>query len=115
MTNKIKLALAALLLVAGVIGFYYFANSALVLRIIIVLAGLVSATFVALQTPIGQDAVAFARDSIKETKLVVWPTKQETIQTTVAVFLLVLVMGIFLMLVDVGFSKLVQLLMDRGA
>ena len=115
MTNKIKLAVALLLLIAGVVGFYYFANSPLVVRILVVFGGVIAAAFIASQTPIGQDSIGFVRDSIRETKLVVWPTRQETIQTTVAVFLLVLVMGIFLMLVDVGFSKLVQLLMDRGA
>ena len=115
MTNKIKLAVALLLLIAGVVGFYYFASSALVVRILIVLGGIVAAAFVASQTPIGVNAIGFVSDSIKETKLVVWPTRQETIQTTVAVFLLVLVMGIFLMLVDIGFAKMVQMLMGGGA
>ena len=115
MTNKIKLSVALLLLMAGVVGFYYFATSALVVRILIVLAGIVAAGFVASQTPVGVDAIGFVRDSIKETKLVVWPTRQETIQTTVAVFLLVLVMGIFLMLVDIGFAKMVQILLGGGA
>ena len=115
MTNKIKLAVALLLIVAGVVGFYYFASSALVIRILIVLGGIAAAAFVASQTPVGQNSIGFVRDSIKETKLVVWPTRQETIQTTVAVFLLVLVMGIFLMLVDIGFAKMVQMLMGGGA
>ncbi len=115
MTNKIKLALALLLLIAGVVGFYYFADQALVVRILIVLGGIAAAGFVATRTPTGQDAIGFVRDSIKETKLVVWPTKQETIQTTVAVFLLVLVMGIILMLFDMAFAKLVQMLMGGSA
>ena len=115
MTNKIKLALALLLLLAGVVGFYYFADQALVVRILIVLGGIVAAGFVATKTPSGQSAINFIRDSIKETKLVVWPTKQETIQTTIAVFLLVLVMGIILMLFDMAFAKLVQMIMGGSA
>ena len=115
MTNKIKLALALILLIAGVVGFYYFADQALVVRILIVLVGIVAAGFVVTKTPLGQDGIGFVRESIKETKLVVWPTKQETIQTTVAVFLLVLVMGIILMLFDMAFAKLVQMLMGGSA
>jgi preprotein translocase subunit SecE len=63
----------------------------------------------------GKEFFAFSRDAVAEAKRVVWPSRRETIQTTVAVFVLVLVMAIFMWIVDVGFLSLVKALMGRGA
>jgi preprotein translocase subunit SecE len=52
---------------------------------------------------------------VAEAKRVVWPSRRETIQTTVAVFVLVVVMALFMWIVDVGFLSLVKALMGRGA
>ena len=115
MIDKIKLVLSALLLVAGIAGFYLLADKALVLRILAILAGLVAAIAVLWTTVQGQTALGFIGESIAEAKKVVWPTRKETIQTTVAVFLLVLVMAAFLAVVDIGFSYMVQWIMGRSA
>jgi preprotein translocase subunit SecE len=115
MTDKIKLALSALLMVAGIAGFYLLADKALVLRIIAVLAGIAAALFVFRTTPAGTAALTFVGESVAEAKRVVWPTRKETIQTTVAVFVLVLIMAAFLALVDIGFAYMVQWIMGRGA
>ena len=115
MIDKIKLVLSALLLVAGIAGFYLLADKALVLRILAVLAGFVAAIAVLWTTVQGQTALGFIGESIAEAKKVVWPTRKETIQTTVAVFLLVLVMAAFLAVVDIGFAYMVQWLMGRSA
>lgn len=115
MIDKIKLVLSALLLAAGIAGFYLLADKALVLRILAVLAGFVAAVAVLWTTVQGQTSLRFIGESIAEAKKVVWPTRKETIQTTVAVFLLVLVMAAFLAMVDVGFAYMVQWLMGRSA
>jgi preprotein translocase subunit SecE len=115
MIDKIKLALSALLLIAGIAGFYLLADKALVLRILAVLAGFAAAIAVLWTTVKGQSALGFVGESIAEAKKVVWPTRKETIQTTVAVFLLVLVMAAFLAVVDIGFAYMVQWLMGRSA
>ena len=115
MIDKIKLVLSALLLVAGIAGFYLLADKALVLRILAVLAGFVAAIAVLWTTVQGQTALSFIGESVAEAKKVVWPTRKETIQTTVAVFLLVLVMAAFLAVVDIGFAYMVQWLMGRSA
>lgn len=115
MTEKIKLALAVLLVAAGLGAFYLLAEQAMVLRILAVLLGVGAAVAVVLTTQPGRNALEFSRESVAEARKVVWPTRKETVQTTGAVFALVLVMGIFLWLVDVGLMWAVQLLMGRGA
>lgn len=115
MTEKIKLVFALLLIVAGVAGFYLLADQALVLRILAVLAGVGAATAVLWATSLGQEGFAFAREAAVETRKVVWPSRKETIQTTVVVFVMVVVVAIFLWIVDVGFLWMVQKLLGRGA
>ncbi|ABE48537.1 preprotein translocase subunit SecE [Methylobacillus flagellatus] len=115
MTEKIKLVISLLLVAAGVAGFYLLADQALVVRILAFLAGIVVALLVVKTTPVGQNAISFAREAVLETRKVVWPTRKETIQTTAAVFGLVIIMAIFLWIVDVGFMWAVKQLMGRGA
>jgi preprotein translocase subunit SecE len=114
MTEKIKLALAVLLVAAGLGAFYLLAEHAMVLRVLAVLGGIGAAVAIMLTTTIGQAAFAFSRESLAEARKVVWPTRKETIQTTAAVFALVVVMGIFLWIVDVLLLWGVQFLMGRS-
>ncbi len=115
MLNKIKLVISLLLLVAGVAGFYVLEDKALALRIVTFLVGIGAAIAVLWTTPIGQTALGFISESFAEAKRVVWPTKQETMQTTIAVIILVVVMAAFLAVVDIGFSYMVQWIMGRSA
>lgn len=115
MINKIKLLVALLLLVAGIAGFYMLADKATVLRILAVIAGLGAAIAVIWTTPVGQQSLGFVGDSVAEARKVVWPTRKETIQTTLVVFVLVVIMAAFLGVVDIGFAYMVQWLMGRSA
>lgn len=115
MMEKIKLVLALLLVAAGVAGFYLLADHALVLRILAVLAGVAAALLVLWTSTTGQAAFAFAGEAATEARKVVWPSRKETIQTTVIVFALVVVVAIFLWIVDVGFLWMVQKLLGRSA
>ena len=100
--DKAKLGLAILLVIAGVGGFYYFGEHALVLRVLYVIGGLLAGVAVGWFTAPGQEFFAFARDSWGETRKVVWPTRKEAVQTTAAVFGFVVVMAVFLWLTDKG-------------
>ena len=115
MVNKIKLLLSALLLVAGIAGFYLLADKPTVVRILAVLAGIGASIAVLWSTPVGQRSLGFIGEAVVESRKVVWPTRKETIQTTLVVFVLVLVMAAFLAVVDIGFAFMVQWLMGRGA
>jgi len=114
-TDKIKLGLAFLLLMAGVAGYYYFSESASVLRLLIVLAGVAAAAGVAWTAQPGKQFFAFSKESAAETRKVVWPTRKETVQTTGVVFVLVIVVALFLWVVDASLMWLVQLLIGQGA
>ena len=100
MADKIKLALAALLVVAGIAGYYLLAANSIVLRILAVVAGIVAGIAVAWTSVLGQEFLAFAREAVVEVKKVVWPTRKETMQTTAAVFAFVVVMAVFLWVSD---------------
>jgi preprotein translocase subunit SecE len=115
MIDKIKLVLSLLLVAAGVAGFYLVGDSPLVLRILVVIVGIVAAAFLFKTIPLGEQAFGFLGDSIAEAKRVVWPTRKETIQTTIVVFVLVMVMAAFLWVVDIGFSQMIQWVLGRSA
>jgi len=100
MADKIKIALAAALLVAGIAAFYYWSESLMIVRVVAVLAGAAAATVVFWTSAPGKVFFGFARESVDETRRVVWPTRKETLQTTGVVFAFVVVMAVFLWGVD---------------
>ncbi len=100
MADKLKFALALLLLVAGVTGFYLLAEQAMILRVLMVFAGLGLSAAVAWQTEPGRQFFVFANEATSEAKKVVWPTRKETLQTTGLVFAFVVIMAVFLWLTD---------------
>jgi len=95
-----KLAIAGLLVLAGIAGYYYLSDSALILRVLAVLAGLIGGAVVAYFSTPGREFAVFAGEAVAEVKKVVWPTRKETIQTTAAVFAFVVVMAVFLWISD---------------
>ena len=115
MINKIKLLVAFLLLAAGIAAFYLLADKATILRILALLAGLGAAIAVLWTTPVGQQSLTFIGESVVEARKVVWPTRKETVQTTLVVFVLVMIMAAFMAVVDIGFAYMVQWLMGRSA
>lgn len=115
MTEKLKLAFSLLLLAAGLVAFYVLSDQALVLRLLALMGGLAAALVLVWKTVPGQTAVEFARESFAEARRVVWPTRKETLQTTAAVFALVVVMALFLWMVDAALMWGVKVLMGRSA
>jgi preprotein translocase subunit SecE len=115
MADKIKLLVAVLLVIAGVAGFYFFADAPTVVRVLSVIAGLVLAGIVAGMSAPGKRFFRFALDSRDEAKKVVWPTRKETIQMTGVVMAFVVVMALFLWMVDGILLWLVKLAMGQGS
>src|SRR5581483_6621096 len=115
MADKIKLGLAALLVVAGIDGLYRLGDSAMVLRVGSVLLGLIAAAAVAWTSMPGRRFTAFAQESIAETKKVVWPTRKETVQTTGVVLAFVVTMAVFLWIVDAFLVWVVKFLLGSEA
>jgi preprotein translocase subunit SecE len=107
--DTIKLLVSVLLLVAAIGGFYVYEEQVVIwARVLglLVVAGV--AVAIALQSAAGRRMWAFASDSRTEVRKVVWPSRQETIQTTLIVFGMVLVIGIILWLVDMMFMSIVR-------
>ena len=100
MADKNKLALGVVLAGAGIWAYYYLSESALVLRLLALLAGFVAGIAVAWFSTPGREFAVFAGEAVAEVKKVVWPTRKETIQTTAAVFAFVVVMAVFLWITD---------------
>ena len=95
-----KWALVVILVVLAVAGNAYFADQALLYRVLGVVALGVAAAAVALTTTKGRELVELAQSARKEIQRVVWPTRPETIQTTAIVLVAVLLVGIMLWLID---------------
>ena len=95
-----KLAIAALLVAAGIAGYYLLGDATLVLRVLAVAAGIAAGAAMAAFTAPGREFLVFARESLVEVKKVVWPTRKETIQTAAAVLAFVVVMAVFLWVSD---------------
>lgn len=98
--DKAKLAVAVLLLVGGIVAFYALGKSDLWLRVVALLALIAAAAGVFFTAEAGKQLIAFGRDSVKEVKKVVWPTRKESMQMTGYVFAFVFVMALFLFLTD---------------
>src|SRR5258708_9896150 len=96
MTDKIKLGVAAVLVAVGIWGYYWLADSALLLRILAVVAGILAGAAIAWMSKTGRRFWVFAGDAVEQVKTVVWPTRKETMQKTSAGFSFAGAMAAFL-------------------
>ncbi|MFY9138116.1 preprotein translocase subunit SecE [Zwartia sp.] len=100
-TDRLKLALAVIVIIAGIVGFSMLESKIpLVGRIAVFIGSLILAAVIAWFSEPGRRTIAFAQDSYNEVKRVVWPTRKETMQMTGIVFAFVAVMGLFLWVLD---------------
>ncbi|AGA34228.1 Preprotein translocase subunit SecE [Thioalkalivibrio nitratireducens DSM 14787] len=95
-----KLAVAVALLIAGVMGFYYFAAESMLVRVVGLLAVVGVAVFISMTTAKGRQLAGFLGNARTEVRKMVWPTRVETTQTTLIVLGVVILVGIFLWLLD---------------
>jgi preprotein translocase subunit SecE len=98
--DKLKLAAAVLLLLAGFVAFYWLGKQGALVQWGALIAGLVAAVAVFFSAQPGRDLWAFGRDAWREVGKVVWPTRKESVQMTAYVFAFVVVMALFLWLTD---------------
>ena len=98
--DKAKLAVAALLVVGGVVAFYALGKQDLWLRVVALIVLFVAALATFFTSESGKQLIAYGRDSAREVRKVVWPTRKEALQMTGYVFAFVFVMALFLWLTD---------------
>jgi preprotein translocase subunit SecE len=105
--DKAKLGMALIAVLAGVIGFYMLAGQPTLVRAAALVGGLVVAAASAWTSALGQSFIGFARESVRETKKVVWPSRKEAMQLTGVVFGFVFIMALFLW----GTDKLLEVVL----
>lgn len=98
--DKAKLAAVLVLVIASIAGFYFLGAQGPAAQWGVLLVGLVAAAAVFLVSEQGKQLIGFAKDSWKEVKKVVWPSRKETLQMTLYVFAFVVIMALFLWLTD---------------
>jgi preprotein translocase subunit SecE len=98
--DKAKLVAAAVLLVGSVVAFYLLNQQDMWLRVLALLVGVAAAVATYFSSENGRQLIAYGRESVREVKKVVWPTRKEAGQMTGYVFAFVVVMALFLWLTD---------------
>lgn len=107
--------IAAITLAAlGVGGFYFYGDQSLLYRIGGLLATVAMALALLSTTARGRALWVFAQGSKQEVRKVVWPTRQETLQTTLLVVAVVVIVAVFLWLMDILLLWLVGMLTGQG-
>ena len=107
--DTIKLLIASAALIGGLYAYYYYEPSvAQAIRVLMVLAGTVAGIGIAMTSVQGHRLWHFIQGSRVEIRKVIWPTKQETTQTAIAVFVFTLIMMLFFWILDSGLLWLTQ-------
>ena len=101
--------------IAGLFDLYFFADYSALMRVfgLLVIGGVAAA--IALQTQVGSQLWHFVGDARTEVRKVVWPTRQETLQTTFIVVVMVLILGIIMWLFDMVLMSILRLLTGQGS
>jgi len=108
--DSFKLLLAIAVLIFGIVGFYYYETESQLYRVLGVVFAVIVAVAISATTNLGQGLIGFGREARMEVRKVVWPTRQETVQTTFMVIVAVIIIGIFLWLVDMLLAQAIQLI-----
>ena len=109
--DTVKLLIAAVALIGGLYAYYYYeASVAQALRVLMVLGGTAVGIGIAMTSTQGQRLWHFIQGSRVEIRKVVWPTKQETTQTAIAVFVFTLILSLFFWALDSGLLWLARTL-----
>jgi len=98
--DKAKLGAAVALVLGAVVAFYLLNQQPMWLRVLVLLVCLAAAVFSYFSSESGKQLIAYGRESVREVKKVVWPTRKEAGQMTAYVFAFVVLMALFLWVTD---------------
>ena len=115
--DVVKQGLSLLLVVAGVASFYYFSDIpgfTLLYRVLLLVVVVFIAIAVMFTTEAGRNVWLFALEAKQEVRKVVWPTREETVRTTLLVFGMVFIVGLLLWLLDWGLFEVIKSLTSQG-
>lgn len=114
MVDKIKFVAAALIIGGAIAGFYHYGDESLLLRVLGLLLAMGVAAGVLLQTAAGRQTWVYIGEARTEVRKVVWPTKKETVQTTLIVMAMVVLIAVILWLFDSILTWIVKMVMSGG-
>jgi len=109
------MALSVVVLLLGIVAFYWYDDAAMTIRVALVVAGLGAATGLAWFSWYGREFWQFAQAARVELRKVVWPSRDETIKTTYVVFIFAIVMGLFFWGLDWVLTWLTRMLTGQSA
>ena len=114
-TDSAKLAAAVLVIAASIAAYYYWVDLIQIGRVAIVVAASAAALGLALTTQAGQSAWSFMKEANVERQKVVWPGRQEALQVTLMVLILVVILGLMMWLFDaLSFWAIYDLILKVG-
>ncbi|CAN0409784.1 unnamed protein product [Phaeothamnion confervicola] len=113
--DTVKLGIALAMLLGGVVAFQYYAEAPRLVRVGGMILNVILALVLASQTDKGRMVVGFVRDAQIEVRKVVWPTRQETVQTTIVVMIVVVIFAFLLWMLDIFLGWAIQSVIGQGA
>ncbi len=108
--EKVKLLLAVILPVVGLVGYYYYDRLSTGIRLGGLLASFVVAVGFLGWSRAGKTLWSFVLEARTELRKVIWPTRKETTDTTLFVLVMVIVLAILLWLIDMGLDFGIRLI-----
>lgn len=112
--DKVKMLVAIAVLASGIVAYYLFPEQSQLVRVLGVVAAAVLSILIALQTETGRGAAVFITTSRQELRKMHWPSRQETVQTTLAVLFMVFLLAVFLWLLDMFLLWATKALSGQG-
>jgi preprotein translocase subunit SecE len=112
--DVVKQVLSVVFVAAGVAAFYYFSDVQLLYRVLGLVGVVIIVLGIMLTTDVGRSVWGFVLESKQEVRKVVWPTREETMRTTLLVFAMVFIVGLILWLLDMFLFWGVRLLTGQG-
>ena len=110
-----KLVLAAAILVGSIFAYYYYADESVLLRAVGIFVAFVVAVWIGFQSAQGRTLWRFIQAARVELRKVVWPTREETMQTTIVVLVFAMIMGVFFWLLDLSLLWFTSLVTGQGS
>ena len=112
--DTLKLVVALAILLGGIVGYYWFIDMAAWQRWLGVLAAIGVGVAVFMTSAQGQATWRFIQSARIELRKVVWPTRQETLQTTLVIIFFVVILGVFFWLLDMFLLWATRILTGQG-
>jgi preprotein translocase subunit SecE len=113
-SDVVKQVFSVIFIIAGIVAFYYFSEVQLLYRVLGLLVIFIVALAMMVTTQLGKWVWAFVIESRQEVRKIVWPTRDETVRTTLLVFAMVFLVGLVLWLLDMFLFWGVRLLTGQG-